>query len=468
MFIKNGDNDFLVSAWDAGQSYLTTWRENNVVVGADGRIALNLNRAEPGAARPYIGGEIQSEDFFSTGSWSWMAQAPKMVDGAVFGLFLYQADYRTQPWREYDIEFVGGDTTKIHLAAHFLNSAGQHVTVRVPHVINLGFDASAAAHVYSIDVTSTSATFRVDGEVVDVLDAGDIQGSVWDPGPLKSLADLWVTPPELAPWAGNWTDPGRTLTGYVENIRLADDSTIQGDRNANALTGTAANDLIYGFSGNDTLNGAGGSDTMYGGAGNDILFVTGTGDRVVERSGEGTDTVKASIDYALGANVERLILTGTAAINGTGNGLANVMTGNTAANRLNGGAGNDSLSGGGGNDVFIGGSGVDTLTGGAGADRFVGGTGDDILNGGTGNDVFVFQMDYGADAILEFVPRDVITDFVAGGTEDRLEIHGFTKYTLTAMGEDTLVTLTDGFQKYSVLLEDVARTSLTASDFVFV
>jgi hypothetical protein len=44
-----------------------------------------------------------------------------------------------------------------------------------------------------------------------------------------------------------------------------------------------------------------------------------------------------------GGNVEKLILTGTAAINGTGNALVNTLTGNSAANTLNGGAGADTL-----------------------------------------------------------------------------------------------------------------------------
>ncbi len=49
---------------------------------------------------------------------------------------------------------------------------------------------------------------------------------------------------------------------------------------------------------------------------------------------------KASLP-ALAANPEHLVLTGTAAINGTGNADANRPTGNAAANRLDGGAGID-------------------------------------------------------------------------------------------------------------------------------
>src|SRR6185295_6288879 len=90
----------------------------------------------------------------------------------------------------------------------------------------------------------------------------------------------------------------------------------------------------------NVLTGNSAANVLMGGAGNDT-YVVSAGDSVVENAAEGTDAVQTSLTYTLGSNVENLTLTGTAAINGTGNALNNVLTGNSAANVLMGGAGND-------------------------------------------------------------------------------------------------------------------------------
>ncbi len=136
------------------------------------------------------------------------------------------------------------------------------------------------------------------------------------------------------------------------------------------INGTADPDVLEGTPEADTIDGKGGGDTMMGLAGNDIFIVAQVDDEVLESPGDGTDTVRSSINYTLPINVERLVLTGSNSINGTGNSLANRLTGNTANNILNGKSGNDTLSGGGGNDRLIGGPGKDQLTGGPGADSF--------------------------------------------------------------------------------------------------
>ena len=65
------------------------------------------------------------------------------------------------------------------------------------------------------------------------------------------------------------------------------------------------------------------------------------------------DTVKSTVSYELGNNLEHLTLTGSAAIQGTGNALNNKIIGNSGDNSLTGGMGNDTLSGGIGTDTAV-------------------------------------------------------------------------------------------------------------------
>jgi Ca2+-binding RTX toxin-like protein len=139
--------------------------------------------------------------------------------------------------------------------------------------------------------------------------------------------------------------PHYGLGAEVETLVLQGGADLQryGNNTANTL---------FGNGGNNLLNGAGGADVMAGGAGNDTYFVDNAFDNVVEAANEGTDSVFAAVDYALAANVEALVLQGSAGINGTGNALANGLFGNSGNNILDGGAGADALTGNAGNDTF--------------------------------------------------------------------------------------------------------------------
>ena len=100
---------------------------------------------------------------------------------------------------------------------------------------------------------------------------------------------------------------------------------------------------------------------MTGGIGDDTYIVDNNGDNVTEAGGAGIDAVEASITYTLGANLEKLTLTGNA-ISGSGNNLKNTLIGNGL---------NNSLSGGGDDDILDGGIGKDNLDGGTGKDTYI-------------------------------------------------------------------------------------------------
>lgn len=147
-----------------------------------------------------------------------------------------------------------------------------------------------------------------------------------------------------------------TGTSKADNLR--------GRAGADTLLGGAGDDTLTGNNGSDWLDGGPGADLMNGNLDNDTFVVEDAGDVVAESSSQGTDTVRARLDYTLPVNVELLVLTG-GALTGTSNSASNAITGNAWNNTLRGEGGNDLLNGGGSAGE------IDLLNGGPGADTFV-------------------------------------------------------------------------------------------------
>jgi hypothetical protein len=195
------------------------------------------------------------------------------------------------------------------------------------------------------------------------------------------------------------TDAGEDLIGGVRRDQLF------GLGGNDRLYANGADDQLYGGAGNDLLDGGVGADVMFGGAGDDAYRVDNLADVVSETTVAGVDdggidTVETLITYSLGAFVEKLNLKGTAAINGTGNELANKLAGNDAANVLSGRDGDDVLFGNGGDDTLIGGAGKDELWGGAGSDTFVfrapdATSTDRVKDFAAGDHIGIYARDYG-------------------------------------------------------------------------
>lgn len=257
------------------------------------------------------------------------------------------------------------------------------------------------------------------GAGVDTMDGGTGSDTYVVDHPLDMVIDLGSTS-DIDTVQSSIT---YTLGGTIERLTLTGAGSINGSGNAqnNLLTGNGANNILFGLLGNDQLvggagndtllggfgddrlNGGAGADTMNGGEGNDVYVVDHIGDVAAETfAEEGVDTVQASVNHTLNDAIEHLTLTGSSTINGTGNGLNNILTGNSANNVLSGLDGSDELFGNGGNDRLSGGEDYDRLFGGAGAD---------LLSGGAGGDIFFYR----ANDSPAGTGKDIILDFTGAG-----------------------------------------------------
>jgi Ca2+-binding RTX toxin-like protein len=229
--------------------------------------------------------------------------------------------------------------------------------------------------------------------------------------------------------------------------------TLEGGDGNDTLEGNNGDDTLYGHNGRDVLNGGTGNDTLKGGAGDDTYIVDSTGDIVSEDNGYGQDaggidTVRSSVSWTLGHDIEYLVLTGTDSVNGTGNSLNNIIKGNSGNNSLYGEAGDDTLEGNDGHDTLYGGDGRDVLNG---------STGNDTLYGGAGDDTYI------VDSTGDIVSEDNGSGGDAGGIDT---VRSSVSWTLGNNVEYLVLTATDSINGTGNALNNIIKGN-SADNFLF-
>ena len=271
-------------------------------------------------------------------------------------------------------------------------------------------DGGLAVRIQAEDNTGalTGVVGRADDEGITFVAASGTTLDVRDLVSGVSRGDTFTSATLGSSAADTYNDTANTSNAYF-NGGQGDDVISAGSGNDflvggvgnDTLNGGAGNDSFLGGAGNDIIDGGTGADSMAGGVGDDTYFVDNASDVVTENAGEGNDTINSSVSLtaAQTANIETVVLTGTANIDAVGDANNNTLTGNSGNNTLDGGAGNDTLNGGAGNDTLLGGAGNDSLNGGAGNDVLDGGTGADAMVGGNGDDTY--YVDNVGDTVTE-------------------------------------------------------------------
>jgi Ca2+-binding RTX toxin-like protein len=256
-------------------------------------------------------------------------------------------------------------------------------------------------------------------DATDWLDGGD--GFDWLILSTELFIDLGLLENQVTngAWiAGFEAVDARNASAAMTILGGYDANYIFGGSGSDSLTGNDGDDYLQGGAGNDTLAGGLGQNILEGGSGNDAFWVESTDDLLLENAGQGADTVYASLDFYLPAEIETLVLSSTvSALRGIGNEGNNLLTGNALGNELSGGAGNDTVQGGAGDD---------TLQGDAGDDQLIGGE-------GTGDLVsYASLSEFGQNVVVN------LTSSWATGTAGSDLLQGI-EHVLTGAGDDQLI-----------------------------
>ena len=192
--------------------------------------------------------------------------------------------------------------------------------------------------------------------------------------------------------------------------------------NNNIISG-AAGSVRNGTAKNDAINSIKG-DTLVGGLGDDSYNLWDANSKIIEKPGEGIDTVYVKYwgGYQMADNVENVILANKGANWVTGNALNNIIIAGATGAAINGGAG------------------------------------DDVLVGGAGADTFTIQAGNGSDAIMNFQPGWDIVKLEGYGISSFAQLQKLASQT----GSDVTVKLSGS---ESLVIRDVKLNALSAADF---
>ncbi|MDO6731975.1 family 16 glycosylhydrolase [Marinovum sp. 2_MG-2023] len=205
-------DDWHVAHYDFSHpAFDTDWRRAQVQT--DGGLLLKLS-PQAGDGNRFIGGSIRRNKATQYGRYEVVMRAAR-GEGLVTGFFTYSGPHYGTRHDEIDIEFLGKDTTKMHVA-WFVDG---ELTNKF---IDLGFDAAERERAFAFEWQPDQLRWYSEGKLIFEHHARD--GKIPEvPGRL--FVNLWAAHPSISEWAG--TTPAKiSAQARVQEVQFRPFDTV--------------------------------------------------------------------------------------------------------------------------------------------------------------------------------------------------------------------------------------------------
>lgn len=184
----------MANGWTNGAPFDCGWLTDHVFF-TSGIMSLQLdNNVSTYTEWHFASGEYRSNGHYQYGTYTVRMKAVNH-DGVVSSFFIYTGPSESNPWDEIDIEITGKVPTQLQ-TNYYTDGVGGH-----EHIIELGFDASADFHTYSIVWMPESISWYVD-EDLKHTENGSNGALPTTPG--RIMMNFWPGTDTVYDWLGDF------------------------------------------------------------------------------------------------------------------------------------------------------------------------------------------------------------------------------------------------------------------------
>ncbi len=167
------------------------WSPDNISTSPEGMALMITDIA--GQHTPFTASEIQRRGLYGYGRYEVIMKAAK-GSGLVSSFFTHTGPYFGDPHDEIDIEFLGNDTTRLHM--NYFNNGIKGKSI----IHDLPYDAAEEFHLYAFEWEKDTIRWYLDGEMIYELPDG-----ASPPPPTTAsrvIMNIWTGSPAQYAWHG--------------------------------------------------------------------------------------------------------------------------------------------------------------------------------------------------------------------------------------------------------------------------